>query len=194
LFCNYLKNLIILQQTIQIQYFKTPIGELILGSYQDKLCLADWRYRKMRTAIDNRIIRGLSAEFEEFESPIIKETKNQLIAYFERKRRAFDIPLLFVGSEFQKNVWNELLQIPYGKTMTYLDLSKKINNEKAIRAVASANGANAISIIVPCHRIIGSDGKLIGYAGGLKAKSQLLSIENVRLSMQIDLFGNAEIL
>lgn len=194
MFCNYLKNLIILQQTIQIQYFKTPIGELILGSYQDKLCLADWRYRKMRTAIDNRIIRGLSAEFEEFESPIIKETKNQLIAYFERKRRAFDIPLLFVGSEFQKNVWNELLQIPYGKTMTYLDLSKKINNEKAIRAVASANGANAISIIVPCHRIIGSDGKLIGYAGGLKAKSQLLSIENVRLSMQIDLFGNAEIL
>lgn len=180
-----------MQQTIQIQYFKTPLAELILGSYQDKLCLADWRYRKMRTAIDNRIIRGLSAEFEEFESPIIKETKNQLIAYFERKRKEFDIPLLFVGSEFQKNVWYELLQIPYGKTMTYLDLSKKINNEKAIRAVASANGANAISIIVPCHRIIGSDGKLIGYAGGLKTKSELLKIENALISNQFDLFENS---
>lgn len=180
-------------QKVQIQYFKTPFGELILGSFEDKLCLADWRFRKMRSSIDRRITTGLSAQFEQSESLVIKQTRTQLSEYLDGKRKEFDIPLLLIGTDFQKAVWNELLQIPYGKTMTYLDLSKKINNEKAIRAVASANGANAISIIVPCHRIIGSDGKLIGYAGGLKVKSQLLSTENVRLSMQIDLFGNSEI-
>ena len=81
------------------------------------------------------------------------------------------------GSQFQKTVWNELLKIPFGETLTYSKLSEKINNVKAIRAVAAANGANAISIIVPCHRIVGSNGKLIGYAGGVRVKQQLLQIE-----------------
>ncbi len=102
----------------------------------------------------------------------------------------FDIPLLLVGSEFQKSVWNALLQVPYGVTETYLGLSKNIENEKAIRAVASANGANAIAIIVPCHRIIGSDGSLVGYAGGLNAKRKLLNIEKALDNSQLSLFGD----
>ena len=163
---------------IQVKYYKSPIGELILGSYDGKLCLADWRYRKMRSTIDKRIKAGLNAEFVEGNSDVIEKTISQLDEYFKNERKEFDIPLLFVGSDFQKSVWDALIQVPYGKTDTYLGLSKKIGNVKAIRAVAGANGANAISIIVPCHRIIGSDGSLIGYAGGLNAKKKLLELES----------------
>ena len=174
--------------TIQIQYFKTPFGELVLGSFENKLCLADWRYRKMRNAIDKRLQLGLNAEFTEESSEVIEETKTQLIQYFKGERSTFDIPLHMVGSDFQKCVWNTLLEIPHGRTETYLGLSRKLGNEKAIRAVASANGANAISIIIPCHRIIGTDGGLVGYAGGLPAKMKLLELENTLIRNQLSLF------
>ncbi|MBK3516441.1 methylated-DNA--[protein]-cysteine S-methyltransferase [Carboxylicivirga marina] len=162
---------------IFFQYYKSTFGELIIGSYENKLCLCDWRYRKMREVIDKRLQKGLNAQYKEETTPIIKETIQQLDAYSQKKHYSFDIPLLFVGTEFQKKVWQALLMIPYGQTNTYLQLSQQLGNEKAIRAVASANGANAISIIVPCHRIIGSDGKLTGYAGGLAAKQKLLTLE-----------------
>ena len=97
--------------------------------------------------------------------------------YFGRKRTAFDIPLFFAGTDFQKTVWKELLNIPYGMTLSYGDLSRKLGNPKAIRAVAAANGANPISILVPCHRVIGSDRKLVGYGGGIPAKKILLELE-----------------
>jgi methylated-DNA-[protein]-cysteine S-methyltransferase len=99
-------------------------------------------------------------------------------AYFANERKNFDIPLLMVGTDFQRSVWDGLIKIPYGNTASYLELSKNIGNEKAVRAVANANGANAISILIPCHRIIGSDGALTGYAGGLPAKKRLLELES----------------
>jgi len=173
---------------IKIQYYKSPIGELILGSFEDKLCLADWRYRKMRDRIDRRLKNGLKAEYFEETSPIIEETIIQFTEYFAKKRTAFDIDLLLVGTDFQKTVWKKLINIPYGKTNSYMDLSKRLGNVKAIRAVASANGANAISIMVPCHRIIGSDGKLIGYAGGLSIKKKLLLLEGAVVENQLSLF------
>jgi len=176
------------KEEINIEYFKTPLGELIIGSYNDKLCLCDWRYRNLRTSIDQRILTGLNAEYIQGRSTIIKETKDQLNQYFEGNRSEFSIPLLMVGSDFQKSVWNALMRISYGNTETYLGLSKKINNEKAIRAVATANGANAISIIVPCHRIIGSHGKLVGYAGGLHVKKKLLQLENALVDNQLSIF------
>ena len=163
---------------ISIQYYKSPIGELLLGSYDGKLCLADMKYRKMRTTIDTRIQKGLNATYIEESSEVIEETIKQMQEYFTGERKEFDIPLLMVGSDFQKAVWKGLMQIPYGSTASYLELSKNIGNEKAVRAVASANGANAIAILIPCHRIIGSDGKLVGYAGGLPAKKKLLELEN----------------
>jgi len=163
--------------TIQIHYYKSPIGELILGSFEDKLCLTDFRYRKMRTTIDKRIQKGLDAEYVEKESEVIKESIKQLDEYFNMQRKVFDIPLLMVGTEFQKSVWKALIEISFGETASYLEQAKKIDNEKAVRAVASANGANAIGIIIPCHRIIGSDGSLVGYAGGLPAKKKLLALE-----------------
>ncbi len=165
---------------ISIKFFSSPFGQLILGSFEDQLCLCDWRYRKMRTAIHQRIMRGLKAPMAEDNSEIIDKTLNQLTEYFNRKRKTFDIPLLPIGTAFQQKIWNELRLIPYGETKTYLELSRKIKNEKAIRAVAAANGANAISILIPCHRILGSQGELTGYAGGLEAKKKLLALENAR--------------
>lgn len=162
---------------ITIQSYSSPVGDILLGSYDGKLCLVDWKYRKMRTSIDKRLQKGLKAEYVEESSEVIVETMKQLDAYFANERKLFDIPLLMVGTDFQKSVWQGLMKIPYGTTASYLELSKKIGNEKAVRAVASANGANAISILIPCHRIIGSDGSLTGYAGGLPTKKKLLELE-----------------
>ncbi len=163
---------------INISYHKTKIGEFIFGSYENKLCILDYRYRKMRSRLDNRIQKGLNATFVEKEDEIIRKTKNQLDEYLQGKRKGFDIPLLLIGSDFQKQVWNTLLEIPYGKTASYLELAKKIDNPKAVRAVANANGANAIAIIIPCHRIIESNGGLGGYGGGLAVKKRLLKLED----------------
>ncbi len=162
---------------INIQYFNTPYGELILGSHNKQLCLCDWRYRNKRDSINLRLKNGLNAEFIEKDDIVLKEAKKQLNEYFSHKRKIFDIPLLMVGTTFQKKVWNSLLKIPFGKTSSYLQLAENIGDKNAVRAVASANGANAISIIIPCHRIIGSNGKLVGYAGGLKTKADLLGLE-----------------
>jgi methylated-DNA-[protein]-cysteine S-methyltransferase len=162
---------------ICIQYHKTKIGELILGSFEGKLCLLDFNYRKMRNAVDDRIKKGLNADFIEEDSEIIEKTRTELDEYFKENRREFDVPIRMVGTDFQKSVWNALLKVAYGTTSTYLQLAKDINNGKAVRAVAGANGANAIAIIIPCHRIIGSSGELVGYAGGLPTKKRLLTLE-----------------
>ncbi len=173
---------------IKIQYLKTTVGELIIGEFEEQICLCDWRYRKMRDSIDKRIQSGLNTDYVEEKSELIDKCIIQIEEYLDAKRKEFDIPLKMLGSDFQQSVWNELIQIPYGTTESYLGLSKKLQNEKAIRAVASANGANAIAIIIPCHRIIGSDGKLIGYAGGLPAKKKLLELEGaIRKSEQLSL-------
>ena len=163
---------------INIGYYKKHGVELVIGSYDNKLCLLDFRYRKLRQSVDNRLQKGLKAEFREYEDEIIKQTKQQLDEYFLMERKEFTIPLLFIGSEFQKKVWNALLKIPYGQTRSYKEQAKIVGDEKAVRAVANANGANAIGIIVPCHRIIGSDGKLTEYGGGLPLKKKLLELEN----------------
>lgn len=163
---------------ISIQYYKSPVGEILLGSYDGKLCLADWRYRKMRESIDNRIQKGLKAEYVEESTEVIEETIKQMKEYFNYERKSFTIPLLMVGTEFQKTVWQGLIDTPFGTTSSYLELAKRIGNEKAVRAVATANGANSISVMIPCHRIIGSNGDLVGYAGGLDTKRKLLEIEN----------------
>jgi len=162
---------------INIQYYKTKIGELILGSFDNKLCILDFRYRRMRTTVDNRIKNGLKAEFVEQDDEVLQRTRKQLDEYFNGERKIFDIPLLMVGTDFQKSVWNALMKVAYGTTSSYLQLAKDINNEKAVRAVANANGANSLGIIIPCHRIIGSNGELVGYGGGLPIKKRLLKLE-----------------
>lgn len=162
---------------IHRQIVASPIGELVIGSYDHQLCLLDYRYRKMRDSIDQRLQTGLQADFVEQDDELLQNTREQLDEYFAGERRAFELPLLTVGTDFQKSVWQALQQIAYGETASYLELAKTIGNEKAVRAVANANGANAIALVIPCHRIIGSNGQLVGYAGGLPAKEKLLRLE-----------------
>lgn len=173
---------------IAIQYYHCPAGEIIIGEYDKKICLCDWQFRKMRNQIDQRIHSALAATFEEKDTPLLRKAKKQLDEYFEGQRSTFDLPILTIGTDFQKSVWDALLEVPFGKTISYLELAKQLGNEKAVRAVAAANGANAISIIIPCHRIIGADGDLIGYAGGLHAKKKLLRIEGHHFGEQLELF------
>ena len=175
--------------TIHIQYYQTPVGELIIGAFNGELCLCDWRYRRMRDQVDNRLKKFFKAEYEQLTDPVIDQTIDQLEEYFSGHRQHFDLPLSLAGSDFQQQVWQALIKVPYSETYSYLQLSELLGNPKAIRAVASANGANAISIIVPCHRIIGSDGSLTGYAGGLPAKEKLLNLEGTELPGQtLELF------
>ena len=165
-------------QKINIQYFDTNYGELILGSHDNHSIMADWRYRQMRNRIDNRLQSKLKTTYVEKSDDILNITRQQLNEYFTNKRKRFDIPLKFIGTEFQQNVWNALTKIPYGKTTSYLELATNLSKSQAVRAVANANGANAMSIIVPCHRVIGKNGDLGGYAGGLKTKRNLLDLEH----------------
>ena len=116
----------------------------------------------------------VSAEIPE----VLKEAVSQLEEYFDKKRTDFDFKLNPKGTEFQQKVWKALLEIPYGKTISYMDQTKKLGDIKAIRAVASANGKNPLWIVVPCHRVIGTNGSLTGYAGGLSRKKWLLEHEN----------------
>ncbi|MBR5061997.1 MAG: methylated-DNA--[Prevotella sp.] len=165
---------------ICIQFYESPCGRLILGSYHDKLCMCDWLMGRHRIATDNRIRDYFVTEMVEKSTDVIEETRHQLDEYFLGKRFGFDIPLIFVGTDFQKQVWNELLNVPYGVTISYAELARRIGKPTAMRAVANANGANAISIIVPCHRVIGSDGSLTGYGGGLPVKRFLLELEQTK--------------
>ncbi len=162
---------------IRVMSYESPCGKLLLGSFGDKLCLCDWQTEGHRDRVDRRLKRTLCAEYAEMPSDVIAEAVKQLDEFFAGKRKSFDVPLLFVGTDFQKTVWNELLKIPFGKTISYGEMARRIGMPNAVRAVANANGANAISIFAPCHRVIGSDHSLTGYGGGLPTKKFLLDLE-----------------
>lgn len=127
---------------------------------------------------------------EKNDHAVLLQTEEQLIEYFNGKRKEFSVVLDFIGTDFQKQVWEALLTIPYGETKTYGQIAEQLNNPKAVRAVGAANGRNPISIIAPCHRVIGASGSLTGFAGGLENKAILLKIENskVDFSEQLKMF------
>jgi methylated-DNA-[protein]-cysteine S-methyltransferase len=162
---------------ITTQIYPTPYGKLVLGCFDDKLCLCNWHNKKNKATVNNRLLKHLNAGFIEGNSPVLDEAAAQLDDYFNHKRTTFELPLLMVGTDFQKRVWQALLNVPFGHTISYQQLAQNIANEKAVRAAANANAANALSIIIPCHRVIGIHGKLVGYAGGIKAKRGLLKLE-----------------
>lgn len=140
----------------------------------------------MRDTIDSRIKKYFQTEYTIESSPITHMAIKQIDEYLGFKRKDFDIPLLFAGTDFQKKVWKNLMEIPFGSVTTYMKQAIKLGDKNMVRAVANANGANAIAIIVPCHRVIGSNGKLVGYAGGLNAKQKLLEIEQDLFTLQSD--------
>ncbi len=148
-----------------IFFYETEIG--IIGIRENNKSITDIYFSKVDS---NDNIE---------ETVLIKECFKQLKEYFDGSRVKFDLPLEVNGTEFQKKVWNELLKIPYGQTKSYKDIAIAIGNERASRAVGMANNKNPIPIIIPCHRVIGSNGKLVGYAGGVNVKEKLLNIEKI---------------
>lgn len=164
-------------ERIQIQRYQSPVGELLLGSFGARLCLCDWTQGNRHERTILRLQRGLQATYETASNEATNQAASQLNEYFARRRKSFDIPLLFVGTDFQKSVWKNLLEIPYGTTLPYGELAVRMGMSRTVRAIANATGANAISIFVPCHRIIGSNHTLTGYNGGLDAKRLLLEME-----------------
>jgi methylated-DNA-[protein]-cysteine S-methyltransferase len=162
---------------IDFIYHSTGFGGVVLGSFRGKLCLLDFSEQGDMSTAGDRVRRALDAELVERDDDVLRETSRQLNEYLEGRRMRFDIPLLMVGTDFQKRVWDTLMRIPYGVTSTYGQIAKDIGRPRAVRAVGSACGANPIGIIVPCHRVIGSNGELVGYGGGLPLKSRLLALE-----------------
>ena len=148
---------------METTYIKTPLGIAKIMGDENGISVI--------SVLDDGSISAIIPDF-------LKESVSQLNDYFEGKRKDFNFKLNPSGSEFQQKVWKGLLEIPFGKTMSYLELSKKLGDVKAIRAVASANGKNPLWIVVPCHRVIGTDGSLTGYASGLWRKKWLLEQEN----------------
>ena len=135
---------------------------------------------KIYISADEKSVLSISLNKPDFcqkKTPIIKKSFQELDEYFSGKRKTFDLPLKLNGTEFQKKIWQELIKIPYGKTISYKELAKRAGNEKACRAAGMANNKNKIMIVIPCHRVVGSNGDLTGYAGGLNVKKQLLDLE-----------------
>jgi methylated-DNA-[protein]-cysteine S-methyltransferase len=160
-----------------LQYYKmmnSPVGMLTLVANESNLVAILWEDDQ-----PTRVRLGVMDANETH--PILLETESQLNEYFAGTRTRFDIPLSFSGTEFQKQVWAALLTIPFGETRSYRDIAEQIGNAKAVRAVGAANGRNPISIIAPCHRVIGASGDLTGFAGGMKAKEMLLLLEGHEL-------------
>ena len=150
-------------------FIESPVGALYLGMTGEKL--SDLRFAGRAEKIDP------GEGWKEVTAPF-KETIKQLRAYFKGGLKRFDIPLLLEGTDFQRAAWKELRKIPYGKTITYGEQARRMGNPKASRAIGGANGANPVAIIVPCHRVIGSSGRLTGFGGGLDVKEKLLILEN----------------
>lgn len=162
---------------ITVKRWLSPAGELVVGAHGGMLCACYWASERQAGILRSRMKRMLGAEFEDGTCQVTEKAITQLEEYFSGERRCFDVPLVFTGTEFQQRVWSELVKIPYGATVSYGALARRIGCPLAVRAVAAANAANPISIFVPCHRVVGSNGSLTGYAGGLDAKRMLLDIE-----------------
>ena len=152
-----------------IKYISTTVGKIGIIEEDGKI---------VQVAIGKESIQN---DVMQKDTKVLLEATKQLTQYFEGKRKEFNLPINLKGTEFMKKVWNELEKIPYGKTVTYKEIAERVGNPKAARAVGMANNKNPIPIIVPCHRVIGANGKLVGYALGLDMKEQLLNLEQKQL-------------
>ena len=151
-------------------YFESPVGLLLIEGDDTTIVSISFQEKKEKKIQSSAIIRKCMQELEE---------------YFSGKRKTFDVPLAPSGTPFQQAVWNELLKIPFAKTISYLQLARKLGDEKKIRAAGTANGKNPIPIIIPCHRVIGSNGSMVGYGGGLWKKKWLLEFESGRSQREL---------
>jgi AraC family transcriptional regulator of adaptative response/methylated-DNA-[protein]-cysteine methyltransferase len=162
---------------ITVTWLESPLGPLLAGARDGKLVLLEFSDRRMLEAQFTTLRRLFKCPIVPGESPVFTALRSQLARYFEGKLRRFSIPLAYPGSPFQQKVWDGLLSIPYGKTLSYEGLARRIGDVRAQRAVGHANGLNRIAIIIPCHRVVNKSGKLGGYGGGLWRKQRLLELE-----------------
>ncbi|MGE8158634.1 methylated-DNA--[protein]-cysteine S-methyltransferase [Paraburkholderia sp. NPDC080076] len=171
--------------TYAYKLMNSPVGQLKLVANGDHLAAILWEHDK-----PNRVRLGELVEAND--RPVLIETERQLNEYFAGTRHEFDLPLTFQGTDFQKQVWAALLTIPFGQTRSYSEIATQIGNVNAVRAVGAANGRNPISIVAPCHRVIGASGDLTGFAGGLANKMLLLSLEAGQTSIEAEADGQAD--
>jgi AraC family transcriptional regulator of adaptative response/methylated-DNA-[protein]-cysteine methyltransferase len=162
---------------VHVARLESPVGQLLVGVTDKSLVLLEFVDRRMLPAQIARIARALDCVFTPGDTPLLSRVRRQLDEYFSGTRTAFDLPLAMTGTPFQTSVWNALLAIPSGATRSYKEIADAIGRPEAVRAVARANGDNRIAIVIPCHRVIGADGKLVGYGGGLWRKQRLLDLE-----------------
>ena len=165
------------KQTVIITRIATPLGEMTAAATDRGVCMLEYADSRHFEPELKQLAAALGAEPTEGEHCLLDALRAQLEEYFEGTRRDFDIPLDPVGTPFQKEVWEALRRIPYGGTITYGEQAALIGRPSAVRAVAGANGRNKISIVLPCHRVIGADGSLTGYGGGIERKKKLLALE-----------------
>ncbi len=172
-----MKNLRSLPKGATYDEMDSPVGKLTLITSPEGLCAILWDLDRMNPKYE-KIIQGL------VQAPIEKtivQTKKQLTEYFQGKRKNFDLPLVLNGTDFQIQAWKQLQKIPYSATISYAEQAENIGNRNKARAVGMANGLNPISIVIPCHRVIGSSGKLVGFGGGIDKKAYLLNLEKSNL-------------
>jgi AraC family transcriptional regulator, regulatory protein of adaptative response / methylated-DNA-[protein]-cysteine methyltransferase len=163
----------------------TPIGAMIAVATDTHLLLLEFSYRRMLDEQLARVRRAFGCELVRGESPVFDMLRGELAEYFRGERREFGLPLLVPGTPFQTRVWDELQRIPHGTTTTYARVASAGGQPTAVRAVARANGDNRVAIIIPCHRVIGSDGSLTGYGGGLWRKKRLLELEGAAQTLSL---------
>ncbi|MCG8569334.1 MAG: methylated-DNA--[protein]-cysteine S-methyltransferase [Spirochaetes bacterium] len=166
------------QELVIVTRISTPLGPMLAGANQDGLCLLEFTDRRMLETQIKRLTKLLKTKLIPGEHPLFASLSEQINQYFLGKRKKFEIPLVLPGSDFQKQVWQVLQEIPYGKTRSYQQQAIAIGNPQAVRAIARANGENRIAIIIPCHRVIGANGEMVGYGGGIWRKKYLLDLEN----------------
>lgn len=169
------------QRIIDLKRIETPIGTMYAAAVEEGICMLEFTDRKMLETEFKDLAKSLNATIVQGENLHFKILEKELAEYFEGNRTEFSVPLSPVGTEFQKSVWKILLKIPYGETWNYKKQAEVLGDVKKVRAVANANGMNKISILIPCHRVIGSNGTLTGYGGGIWRKQKLLELENAIL-------------
>lgn len=170
-----------LEKVVDLKRIETPLGTMIACANETGICLLEYSDRKSLAKELEDISKYFRANVISGDNPHFKTLEKELAEYFEGKRLDFTVPLAPVGTDFQKNVWKILASIPYGTTTSYQQQAQMLGNPKAVRAVANANGLNKISIIIPCHRVIGTNGTLTGYGGGIWRKQKLLELEKAIL-------------
>jgi len=159
----------------------TPLGPMLAAATRDALLLLEFADRRQLASQVRRVVQRAGVVYVPESNPVLERTASELAEYFSGNRRTFTVPIGPLGTEFEREVWGALTEIPFGETRSYAEIARRVGRSTAVRAVGRANGMNAIAVVIPCHRVVGSNGRLVGYGGGLWRKERLLAHERSSL-------------